>query len=61
MFNFTHHLILETQDVAIDEKMSGRVWKQHRVWRRYMVDEDDKEMEEDMLDEKLSQRRGSEV
>lgn len=44
---FTIFLIPETKNVPIEE-MTEKVWKQHWVWKRYMVDEDGKEMD-DML------------
>lgn len=40
---FTVFLIPETKNVPIEE-MTEKVWKQHRIWKRYMVDEDAKEM-----------------
>ncbi|XP_017221706.1 sugar transport protein 13 [Daucus carota subsp. sativus] len=46
---FTYYLIPETKNVAI-EKMTERVWKQHKVWRKYIVQEDGSEMQ-DMWDE----------
>ncbi|KAL8105139.1 sugar transport protein 13-like isoform X1 [Apium graveolens] len=41
---FTFFLIPETKNVPIEE-MTETVWKQHRVWKSYMVNEDEKEMD----------------
>lgn len=40
---FTFFLIPETKNVPIEE-MTENVWKQHPVWKRYMVDDDGKEL-----------------
>lgn len=42
---FTIFLIPETKNVPIEE-MTETVWKQHKVWKSYMVDEDGKEMDD---------------
>lgn len=41
---FVFFLLPETKNVPIEE-MTERVWKQHWLWKRYMVDDDDDDVD----------------
>ncbi|OVA05779.1 Sugar/inositol transporter [Macleaya cordata] len=48
---FVLFLLPETKDISIDE-MGEIVWKQHWFWKRYMVDDDDKNSYEKQIDDR---------